>query len=117
MKFEGHKHSEKSKQQTRKSMQKWWRDNRETKKVLERNRKIGESRRGNKISKQQNKVLQEGHRNYIRRFRRQFYKKEPIEYEEERKQHFAKYGWKCVCLWEEDLKNEKRLLDEKLGNL
>lgn len=29
----------------------------------------------------------------------------PEEYEQKRKEHFAKYGWKCVVIWEEDINN------------
>lgn len=52
-----------------------------------------------------------------KRFRNHFYK-EGIEcYEERRISHFAKYGWKCLVLWEENLKNNEVDMLEKISNL
>lgn len=40
----------------------------------------------------------------------------PEKYENQRIVHFAKYGWKCLVLWEEDLRNEEKLL-QKIGDV
>jgi len=34
------------------------------------------------------------------------------EYEQQRINHFAMYGWKCLCLWEDELSNKEKLLDK-----
>lgn len=34
------------------------------------------------------------------------------EYENRRITHFAKYGWRCLVLWQEELKNEQTLLNK-----
>lgn len=34
------------------------------------------------------------------------------EYEQQRIEHFAKYNWKCLVLWQDELKNEEVLLDK-----
>lgn len=44
--------------------------------------------------------------------RRKVAKEIPEEYARERIDYFAKYGWKCLVLWEEELKNEKKLLQK-----
>jgi len=40
----------------------------------------------------------------------------PKGYAKRRIEHFAKYGWKCIVIWDEELKNEKLLL-EKIRNV
>ena len=32
-----------------------------------------------------------------------FDKQTPTEYERQRKEHFAKYGWECIVIWDDDL--------------
>jgi hypothetical protein len=45
-------------------------------------------------------------------FRKKFCKIEPEEYERQRIEHFAKYGWKCLVLWDDELKDEQKLVDK-----
>lgn len=41
----------------------------------------------------------------------------PEEYERQRMEHFAKYGWKCIVIWDEDLHNEQEILEKMKGIL
>jgi hypothetical protein len=34
----------------------------------------------------------------------------PEEYERQRKEHFAKYGWECIVIFDEDLQNEEAVI-------
>lgn len=34
------------------------------------------------------------------------------EYEQQRIEHFKKHGWKCLVIWEDELQNERLLLDK-----
>jgi very-short-patch-repair endonuclease len=43
--------------------------------------------------------------------RDEFFRK-PENYEQERIEHFAKYGWKCIVIWDKELKNEVILRDK-----
>lgn len=38
--------------------------------------------------------------------------KNPDTYEKERIEHFGKYGWKCLVIWEDELKDEKSLMNK-----
>lgn len=49
--------------------------------------------------------------------RRIFDKLNQEEYEEKRIEHFAKYGWKCLVLWEDELKNKQKILEKIRGVL
>jgi len=43
-------------------------------------------------------------------FREKVLQETPREYEQQRISHFAKYGWKCIVIWENDLKNEENII-------
>jgi very-short-patch-repair endonuclease len=45
-------------------------------------------------------------------FRRGKTHKNPEEYQKNRMEHFAKYGWNCLVLWEEELINEQQVLNK-----
>lgn len=47
-----------------------------------------------------------------KRFRKKVGDIESEEYEKQRKEHFNKYGFKCLIFWEEDLKNPKKIIGE-----
>lgn len=36
----------------------------------------------------------------------------PEEYEKTKIEHYAKCGWKCLVLWQEELKNEQTLVEK-----
>ncbi len=36
-------------------------------------------------------------------------------YERDRIKHFAKYGWKCIVLWEDELKRIKEAIDHRIN--
>jgi hypothetical protein len=40
----------------------------------------------------------------------------PDEYEKRRKEHYSKFGWNCIVVWEEDFDNENMILEKiKVG--
>jgi len=41
----------------------------------------------------------------------------PEDYEQERVTHFAKYGWKCLVIWEDELKDEEKLVQKIKGGI
>jgi hypothetical protein len=43
-------------------------------------------------------------------FHKKFLQESPKEYEQKRVSHFANFEWKCVVLWEDDLKNKENLI-------
>jgi len=50
------------------------------------------------------------------RFKTRIAKINPKNYEQQRILHFAKYGWKCFVIWEEDF-NEGELVEKIRGNI